>query len=84
MGAPADFAGVPYYASKSGMYNTIHIKYFAPRTETIVERQYKVLTIIVEKSANTLAQNANTNAILADIRTAVGTLAVVPANLAVA
>lgn len=83
-GYPADFGDrTPYYTSKNGMYNVIQIKYFAPRNETIVERQYKVLTVLVEKSANTAAQNANTNAVLADLRTAVGSLAVVPTNLAV-
>ena len=54
-----------------------------PRTETSVERQYKVLTIAVDKGADTLANNANTNAILTSIRTAVDTYATVPANLAV-
>lgn len=83
MGAPANFLNTPYYTSKSGIYNVIHIKYFAPRNETSVERQYKVMTIAIQKSANTLAANASTNSVLADIRTAVGTLAVVPANLAV-
>jgi hypothetical protein len=83
-GYPANFADVtPYYASKAGIYNVVQIKYFATRTETSVERQYKVLTIIVEKGTNTLANNASTNSILADIRTAVGTLAVVPADLPV-
>lgn len=84
VGYPADlWSRAPFYTSKAGLYNVIQIIYFAPRTETIVERQYKVLTVLVEKSANTLAQNANTNLVLADIRTAVGTNATVPANLAV-
>lgn len=84
MGFPADFGDrTPYYTSKSGMYNTIQIKYFAPRNETSVERQYKVLTVLVEKAANTAANNANTNLVLADLRTAIGALAVVPANLAI-
>jgi hypothetical protein len=83
-GYPANFASLtPYYASKGGIYNVIQIKYFAARTETSVERQYKVLTIILDKGTDTLGNNAATNAILADIRTAVGTNAVVPANLAV-
>ena len=54
-----------------------------PRTQTSVERQYKVLTIAVDKGTDTAANNAATNSILADIRTAVGTLAVVPAALAI-
>lgn len=85
VGYPADlWSRAPFYTSKAGLYNVIAIKYYAPRTSTIVERQYKVLLVLVEKSANTLAQNANTNLVLADIRTAVGDFAVVPANLAVA
>lgn len=83
-GYPANFGSLtPYYASASGIYNVIQIKYFAPRNETSVERQYKVLTIIVAKASDTLANNANTNSVLTDIRTAVGTLATVPANLPV-
>lgn len=83
-GYPANFGDrTPYYASKSAFYNTIQVKYFAPRNETSVERQYKVLTIIVDKGADLPANNASTNSVLTDIRTAVGTLAVVPANLAV-
>lgn len=73
----------PLYTSKTGIYNTIQIKYYAVRSEVLTERQAKVLTILVEKSADTLAANANTNLVLADIRTAVGSLATVPANLAV-
>ena len=82
-GYPADFA-TPYYASIAGVYNTIHIKYYQPRVETSVERQYKVLTILIDKVTDTLANNAATNSVLTDIRTAVGTNATVPANLAVA
>ena len=83
LGYPADFGDrTPYYTSKDGIYNVIQIKYFAPRNETAVERQYKVLTILVEKAADNAASNAPTNSVLADLRTAVGT-ANVPANLAV-
>lgn len=74
---------VPYYTSKAGVYNVIQIKYFAPRNETIVERQYKVLTILVDKVTNVVANNAATNSILASLRTVIGTLATVPADLAV-
>ena len=85
LGYPADFGDrTPYYTSKDGLYNVIQIKYFAPRNETSVERQYKVLTILVDKVTNSLANNAATNSVLANIRTAVGTLATVPANLPVA
>ena len=83
-GYPANFGNLtPVYASGSGVYNLIHIKHYMPRTETSVERQYKVLTIAVDKVADTLANNATTNAILTSIRTAVDTFATVPANLAV-
>lgn len=82
-GYPADF-NTPYYASAAGLYNTIQVVYFAERKETSVERQYKVLTIMVDKVTDTLANNAATNTILTSIRTAVGSNAVVPANLAVA
>lgn len=82
VGYPVDF-NTPYYASPTGLYNTIQIVYFSPRKETSVERQYKVLTVLVDKGTDTLANNANTNTILTSIRTAVGTNAVVPANLAV-
>ena len=84
VGYPADFGDrTPYYTSKNGLYNTIQIKYFSSRTETSVERQYKVLTILIDKGTDTLANNATTNLVLADLRTAIGTLATVPANLAV-
>lgn len=74
---------VPFYASKTGVYNTIQIKYYGAINNVITERQYKVLTILIDKGVDTLANNANTNSVLADIRTAVGSLAVVPGNLAV-
>lgn len=74
---------VPFYASKAGLYNVIQIKYYGAVTNVLTERQYKVLTILVDKGADLPANNANTNLVLADIRTAVGSLAVVPANLAV-
>jgi hypothetical protein len=83
-GFPANFGNLtPTYTSGSGVYNLIHIKHYMPRTETSVERQYKVLTIAVDKDTDTLANNANTNAILASIRTAVDTYATVPDDLAV-
>jgi len=83
-GYPADFGDrTPYYTSKTGIYNTIQVIYFAPRNETIVERQYKVLTILVEKASDTLANNAATNSVITDIRTAASAFVTVPANLAV-
>jgi len=84
-GWPADFGDrTPYYASKTGIYNVIQVIYYEPRTETSVERQYKVLTIIVEKASDTLANNAATNSVLADIRTAAEDYVTIPADLAVA
>ena len=81
-GYPADFNS-PYYASPTGVYNTLNIVYYTPVKQTSVERQYKVLTVMVDKVTDTLANNAATNTILTSIRTAVSTNAVVPANLAV-
>lgn len=82
-GYPADFGDrTPYYTTKDGTYNTIQIIYYSPRKETSVERQYKVLTILVEKSD--LASNANTNDVLADLDTAAGNYVTIPADLAVA
>lgn len=80
-GYPADFA-TPYYASLAGLYNIITVIYFTPRNETSVERQYKVLSILIDKGTDSLANNANTNTILTAIRTAVASNAIVPANLA--
>jgi hypothetical protein len=81
-GYPADF-DTPYYASATGLHNTINIVYYTPRKETSVERQYKVCTIMVDKGTDTLANNAATNAVLTSIRTAVASNATVPANLAI-
>jgi hypothetical protein len=81
VGYPADFA-TPYYASATSLNNVIHIRYYTPRVETSVERQYKVLTIAIDKGTDLPANNAATNTILTRIRTAVGTNATVPANLA--
>lgn len=39
----------PQYANMKGEYDTIQIVYFSSRNETLVERQYKVLSIFVEK-----------------------------------
>lgn len=77
---PANF-DTPYYASAGSTYNTIHIKYFDDRESPTVENQNKVLTILVERTD--LASNAVTNAVLADLRTALGS-DIVPSDLAVA
>ena len=81
VGYPVDF-NTPYYASITGIYNTIQVVYYTPRKETSVERQYKVLTILVDKGTDTLANNAATNSVLGAIRTAVASNATVPADLA--
>ena len=39
----------PMYASKTGEYDVVQIIYYNPRKETIVERQYRVLSIFMEK-----------------------------------
>lgn len=81
-GYPADFGErTPYYTSQGTTYNVIHIKYFDDRDNPSVEKQNKVLTILVEFT--NAASNAATNAVLADLRTILGT-AVVPADLATA
>ena len=71
----------PMYANPAGMYNAVHIKYFSSRTSPGLETQDKVLTILVEKAADDLASNAETNELLARLR-AFG-VANVPADLAV-
>ena len=82
VGYPADF-DTPYYASLAGLYNVIQVIYYGQRNETAVERQYKVLSIYVDKVTDTPANNAATNTILTAIRVAVDTYASVPGNLAV-
>lgn len=70
-GYPADFGDrTPYYASSGLNYNAIHIKYKSDRISPTVEEQPRVLTILVERAD--LAGNANTNAVLAQLRTAIG------------
>lgn len=82
-GYPADFVDrTPFYTTKAGTYNVITVNYFEPRKETSVERQYKVLYILVAKT--NLASNANTNAVLADLTTVAGDFVTVPADLATA
>lgn len=80
-GYPADFAS-PSYASAAGIYNAIHLKYYDDRISPGLEKQYKLLTILVDKGTDTLANNANTNLVLDDLTTIL-TSAIVPANLPV-
>ena len=79
---PADF-NEPYYADASLAYNIIELSYYEPRTSTSVERQYKSLSIAVEVDPNTVATNAATNGVLADLRTVLGSSVAVPADLPV-
>jgi len=83
VGYPADFA-TPYYASEAGLYNVIQIIYYGQRNETSVERQYKVLSIYMDKvTATPNSTNAATNTILDAIRVAVQDFAFVPPVLPV-
>lgn len=79
---PANF-DTPYYASIGGVYNVIHIFYNDGRDYTTVEKQHKLLTILVDKGSDTPANNAGTNGVLADLRTVLGSDKV-PAALDVA
>jgi hypothetical protein len=78
-GYPADF-NTPYYANPTGVYNVINLKYFSQRKETSVERQYKSLTIAIDKGTDTNPNNVQTNAVLTDLRTILGST-IVPAAL---
>lgn len=81
-GYPADFTErTPFYGSSAGVYNVIHIKYFDDRNSPTIEVQEKVLTILVDKVTDVVANNAATNSVLADLRTILGSDNV-PANLA--
>jgi hypothetical protein len=75
VGYPANF-DTPYYALAASTYDTINIIYYAPRTSTIVERQYKVLTIFT----NPAGASAVAVDILASITTAVDGSITVPAS----
>lgn len=77
---PANFEGTQY-ADLGAAYNVIHIVHYNTRKSTIQENQRRVTTIAVERAD--LAGNAVVNAVLADLRTVLGT-SNVPADLAVA
>lgn len=82
-GFPADFTErVPVYGSAAGIYNVIHIKYADSRNSPTIEEQEKVLTILIDKGTDTLANNAQTNAVLDDLQLILGA-ANVPADLPV-
>lgn len=82
VGYPVDFEQ-DYYAVANGIYNVIHIKYFDDRESPSVEKQKKVLTILVQKATDTLANNAATNGVLDDLQTILGA-GNVPADLPLA
>lgn len=80
-GYPADFTErIPFFTSADKTYNVIHVKAYSSRQSPTVEKQQKVFTILVEKTD--LASNGDTNTVLGELRTVLGTAAV-PANLAV-
>ena len=80
-GYPVDFGDkTPFYASTAGVYNVIHIKYYEQRQSPTVEKQKKVLTILVDKVTDTNPNNAATNAVLDDLQLILGA-ANVPADL---
>ena len=82
-GFPADFTErTPFYASAAGVYNVIHIKYADDRNSPTIEEQEKVLTILIDKGTDTLANNAATNAVLDDLQLILGA-GNVPADLPV-
>lgn len=62
----------PYYTTADGIYNVIHIFYYDGRNWTSVERQHKLLTILIDKGTDTLGKNAATNSVLAKLRTILG------------
>lgn len=81
-GYPADFTErTPFFASANKTYNVVHIKYFSDRQSPSVEKQQKVLTILVERTD--LASNGDTNTLLGQLSTVLGA-SKVPGDLAVA
>lgn len=82
-GYPANF-NTPYYAQdQSKTYNVISINHYSENVVAGVERQPKSITVAVEFTVGDVATNADTNAVLADLRTVLGA-GNVPADLAVA
>lgn len=81
-GFPADFTErTPVFASSAGLYNVIHIRYKDSRISPTVEEQPRVLTILIDKGTDDLANNAQTNLVLDDLQLILGS-ANVPADLA--
>jgi len=81
MGFPNNF-DTTLLASPTGTYNSVVIGFHKDRTGTVVERQFKELTVVFPFTVGTIASNSITNDFLAKLRT-VAPNAGVPANLAV-
>jgi len=81
MGFPNNF-DTTLLASSTGTYNSVVIGFHKDRTGTVVERQFKELTVVFPFTVGTIASNSVTNDFLAKLRT-VAPNAGVPANLAV-
>lgn len=80
-GYPADFSQPALYANYDGAYNMIHISYYSKNSVAGVEEQPKVLSLAVQFTPGTVSTNAATNAVLAKLRTVLGS-SNVPADLA--
>lgn len=78
VGFPVNFNFSPK-AVVGGEYNTLQIAFFSQRDSVNVERQHKELNIVFEESAGT-TKVEQINAVLAKLRTVLGT-ASVPADL---
>lgn len=76
---PANF-DTPYFTTIDGVYNVIHIFYYDGRDYTSVEKQHKLLTILVDKGTDTAPLNGETNKILTRLTTILGS-GRVPATL---
>lgn len=81
-GYPANFSQPALYADYNGAYNIIHIDHYTKNSVVGVEEQPRTLTLAVAFTPGDVATNAPTNALLAKLRTALGTDRV-PADLAV-
>ena len=82
-GFPADFTErTPVYATAAAVYNVIHIRYKDSRISPTLEEQPRVLTILIDKVVDNLANNDETNLVLDDLQLILGA-ANVPADLPV-
>lgn len=81
IGFPNNF-NVTYLANKAGTYNTVVMGYHDTREGTVVENQFKELTVCMPFVVGTIASNAAINGYLAKLRI-VAPNATIPADLAV-